>query len=139
MKRVLRSFRVYVDEEAGTTSVAFAIWMPFLFGLIVMITDISVVMFNRADVQRVIQDANRLRATGALASNLGVEDYIRARLLQSDGEVAGTVQTAVNLLSVTSVVDIPLSRLDVFGVLPRVVGDITIRVANQQALEFMEI
>lgn len=129
----------FICDERGTASFSFALWLPFIMGLIMLVTDVSMILFNRSNVERLVQDTNRLRATGALTSSEMAEQYLTLRMTRPDGTVFATVDNSVVMLTTTSVVSMRISDIDVFGLLPPLTGDIAITVRNQQTLEDMEI
>lgn len=129
----------FVRAEHGSATVEFALLLPFLMGLVMLVTDISMIMYHKGNADRIVQDTNRLRSTGALTTNDMAVQYMLSRLTRADGRVIGNSASGVQFLTVISAVNINISEVDVFGLLPPLIGDMQIVVRNQQALEYMEI
>lgn len=106
---IARALRRFAADESGSVTVETVLWLPFLFGLLMLFIDVSLAFFGRAQAFRVIQDFNRMVAVGA------IEDpaVARTRLLASFERVSAGADASVvvNCGVVTTVMTIPVSDL----------------------------
>jgi Flp pilus assembly protein TadG len=130
-----RHTRAFAKDQTGTATVSFVIWLPFVTGIIMLVADLASIMFQHANVDRVLQDANRLWATGMLSSGTETEQYITTNLTRPDGTVIGTRETDIIAMTATSTVRMQLTEIDMFGFFSTLVGDRQVVIRNQQVLE----
>ncbi|MBF9031597.1 hypothetical protein HKCCE3408_14440 [Rhodobacterales bacterium HKCCE3408] len=124
-----------MNDDQGAVTVPFVLWLPFLMAIIIFVADLSFIMYNRADAVRVIEDVNRMRAIGLVTSSAAVEQEIADRLRRADGSEVGTVHSDVFATVITSRVDMPVANIDMFGVIARATGNVTIEVESRQVIE----
>lgn len=139
MEELRRGASAFVTDEGGSATIEFAIWLPFFVVILMFVADLTMIMFHRSDVERIVQDANRLRSIGVLSTNEETRSYLIARLMLPDGTMRGTAEAGLISMYATSIVRIQLSQVDMFGVVPRLFGDMELIVVNQQILENMEV
>lgn len=135
--RLLKPMRRYQQREDGTATIEFVLWLPILVLLISLTADAALIFGAKANVLRVIQDANRAASIGRFKEEpdfaTAVEDYVRVSI----GNYAqhATISTEViggNVVSTT--VRIPSSRLMAVGFLGQLTG-ITVTINAQHMLE----
>lgn len=135
--RLVRPMRRFQQREDGTATIEFVLWLPILVLLISLTADAALIFGAKANVLRVIQDANRAASIGRFKEEpdfaTAVEDYVRVNI----GNYAqhATISTEViggNVVSTT--VSIPSSRLMAVGFLGQLTG-ITVTINAQHMLE----
>lgn len=131
-----RKWRFWAKEE-GSVTVEFVLWLPMIFVVILMAADVSVLLFNRSNTVRLIEDAHRLRSVGQLTSEDATTDYIVANLgrLYSGSATVVTVEQAG---VVTTTVTLPSSNMDVVGTFATITGDPSIAISSEQYIENWE-
>ncbi|MBF9030377.1 hypothetical protein HKCCE3408_08215 [Rhodobacterales bacterium HKCCE3408] len=120
-------------------TVEFVLWLPFIMAFLVIISDISMIMFNRTMAVRAIEDVNRQRAIGVLVSDQAVEDRITEILRRSDGSVIGQVDSHVVSAVVVTQIEMPVTSIDMFGIVARMGTDLSVVVRSQQIVEAMGV
>jgi Flp pilus assembly protein TadG len=83
-------FRKFRRAEDGAATVEAVLWLPFFVLTFVLIADLSFVFRRQAEIQRIVQDANRLYSVG---------------FLQSESEAETWVKDAIATLSTSAIVD----------------------------------
>jgi Flp pilus assembly protein TadG len=135
--RLLRPVQGFGRREDGTATIEFVLWLPILVLLISLTADAALIFGAKANVLRVIQDANRAASIGRFKEEpdfeVAVENYVRTNI----GNYArhATIATEViggNVVSTT--VTIPSSRLMAVGFLGQLTG-ITVTINAQHMLE----
>ncbi len=53
-------------DQAGSATIEFLIWLPVLMFFLLLVVDVSFVLFGKSQALRIIQDANRAVSVGAL-------------------------------------------------------------------------
>ncbi len=119
-------------NEEGTATVEAVIWLPFLLFLLAFIADASLIFGAKAEVLRVLQDANRATSIGRLRTSQQTIDYITVRIggISSSAVVTSVVTAGV----VSSTVVIPASDLTATGMFGGM-SDFNVRVNAQHMLE----
>lgn len=69
--------RKRVLDESGTATIETVLWMPVFVFILVLIFDTSLTFLGKAQILRLIQDANRAYATGQIRSLADAEDFVR--------------------------------------------------------------
>ncbi|MBF9030472.1 hypothetical protein HKCCE3408_08700 [Rhodobacterales bacterium HKCCE3408] len=111
------------------------LWLPLVMAMIVFVSDFSMVMFNRSNAMRVIEDTNRERAVGVIASPDDVRTRVLGRLVDRNGDPIGSVQTYEVLGMVRTRIDIPIENIDLFGVMRMLTGTHSFTVYNSMMIE----
>lgn len=144
--RLLRnhSTRAFQNDESGTATISFVLWIPFVLSLLLTFTDLSFILYKRSDLVRMVEDTNRMRAIGTYKTNAQAE----RGLLTAMGYNPDTLlATPINGLSVTStttagvlatVVQVPMSELDAFGVLTGMSGNRLVVIDLRHTIENWE-
>jgi Flp pilus assembly protein TadG len=106
--------------------------MPIFVALLVIVADASMLFGRKADVLRIVQDANRAMSIGRLREIAEAEDYVTDRI---DGFAPNTV-VAVTILDgvVRTEVTIPAADLT-SGAAAGVFNSLTVRVSAEHMLE----
>ena len=110
--------KFFVKEDGGLT-VEGVLWVPvyvFFFGLI---ADVSLMFNSQTQVQRALQDVNRLASSGFLVSEEEVESRILAVIshLTTNATVETTFDTTNGLVTTTA--RVPASDLMAIGLVSK--------------------
>lgn len=129
LRRRLR--RAFASESGGAT-VEFVLWLPFFFGLLLLLTDFAILAFRYSEMWDVARTTAREISLGRLPrTEQAVQAFVDARLPQ--GYVA-TLEGAHTTFFVVNIAGSP-STMSVFGILEAAVGQMTARVGlSQEAL-----
>lgn len=138
MQRPPRFIRRRIAGEAGSGTVDFVVWFPFVMLVVVLILDIFMVLHGRVTTQRILEDANRAHALSTFGDDAAAAAFIRGALMSSLG-VTGQVRVSVAGGMVTSSVRIEIAELQMVGVFESVLGrNATMEVSAHQVLENWE-
>lgn len=112
-RRKPRSVRHFLFEEKGSATIEMVLWLPVLLFILAVITDASLIFGTRAQILRVIQDANRGAAIGKFMTAEATETFIVDNL----GDLADVadVETVFAGGVVTSTVSVPSAELTATG------------------------
>jgi len=124
---------VFWSDERGSATIESVIWLPVFVWVLALIINISMVVFEKNQTYRVIQNANRILSTGYMQSEAETEDYIRAKIAHIAPEA--TVTTTIVDGIVTSAVSYRVSDL----LLPDVITDLAniwVNVSSQHFVEY---
>ena len=119
-------------DESGSATVEALLWMPIFIYLLVLITDVSLIYYGKAQALRAIQDGNRALSVRFLSSTGATEDFVEARLQVHSPSVAAT--TSISDGIVTTSARMPASELMAVGSIPTF-GNTVIKVTAQHFLE----
>ena len=134
-KARLQAFR---RDEAGSASIEALIWVPIFVFFLVLVIDVSFILFGRAQALQVVQDGNRKLAVGNFSSNnplLEAQTFMQNTLAPYAPNAVvdfPTVDYATGV--VTSVVSIPATDLMMVGSIP-VFANTQIKIFAQHFLE----
>ena len=106
--------RRFARDESGAVTVEALLWIPFFFGMLLMIVDASAMFYGKTITLRAVQDANRAFSTGSIATEEEVQNHVKSRLASLSQSVSAL--TEVNGVFVTTTVKIPIEDLLVSGV-----------------------
>ena len=129
MKKLLHRFRT---GEDGTATVESVLWIPIFVWILVLIVNASMIIFEKNQAYRIVQNANRILSTGYMQTEAEVESYIAAQL--QDIAPSATVTTTIANGVVTS--DVSYQVSDVF--MPHVVTELLNVWVTISAQHFME-
>ena len=144
--RLLRShsIRAFQSDDSGTATISFVLWIPLVLSLLLTFTDLSFILYKRSDLVRIVEDVNRMRAIGTYPTNAAAE----RGLLTAMGYDPDVLMSApINGLSVnstttagvlTTVVRVPMSELDAFGVLTGMSGNRPVVIDLRHTIENWE-
>ena len=77
MKKLLHRFRT---GEDGTATIESVLWIPIFVWILVLIVNASMIIFEKNQAYRIVQNANRILSTGYMQTEAEVESYIAAQL-----------------------------------------------------------
>ena len=112
LKRILR-------DQSGAVTVEMVIWMPFIFVVLYMIADVSLVFHRQSEILRQVQANNRAFATGRI-SRAEVASNIKAAIrgFAPDADVDTDFDTVVRTITTTVTVDAEdMMAVGAFGLL----------------------
>ena len=130
MKTLLHRFR---SSEEGSATIETLIWIPVFVWVLVTIINTSLVLFQKNQTFRIVQDANRILSTGYMQTTLQAQDYIAAQIATFAPEAV--VSTNIDNGVVTSDVSYRVSNL----FMPHVIEDlmdITVTISAQHFMEY---
>lgn len=130
MKNLLRRFR---SSEEGSATIETLIWIPVFVWVLVMIINASLILFQKNQALRIVQDANRILSTGYMQTPSQTQTYISEKIAGFAPEAA--VQTTIDNGVVTSNVSYEISNLFMPHVVERLMG-ITISISAQHFMEY---
>lgn len=122
-------------KEDGSVSVEAALWLPLFMGLILLITNTSLVFYGQSQAMRVVQDANRAYSTGRLATEEEVRAFIAERLTPLTTEPI--IETTVHQGVIYTTAQLPVEDLAHIGNLNMFSG-YYVHVASQFFVEVMQ-
>ena len=131
MKTINSILRRFTRRQDGGATVEFVLWFPFMFGLMLVISEVSLVYYGQNQVLRVTQDATRQISIGKITKPEELHTYITTRLskVTDSAVIKNGVETGV----ITTTVTVPVNDLAPFGFFPAIAGaEITV-VAQQVA------
>lgn len=124
--------RRFVKSEDGSFTIEAVLWMPVFVVLLCIIADASMIFGRKAEVLRIIQDANRSMSIGKFRDVQTAMDYISVRIdgispnaLVETTVTAGVVRTVVKMPASDLTSDVPIGILD----------SLTVQVAAEHLLE----
>ena len=122
----------FVKDERGSATIETLIWVPMFVYLLVLITDVSLIFYGKAQALRIIQDGNRALSVRHLNNTDEAEAYVLAQLATYTG--AATVNTSIADGMITTVAVMPASDLMAIGSIPGF-SDNTLNITAQHFLE----
>lgn len=120
--------------EQGAVTIEFMLWFPIVMSLVLTTADVSLILYERSNTVRIVEDAHRLRSTGVLTSDAVTTTHI-IRELGDKYTGEASVESAVLSGVQTTVVRLPLNNIDLLGIFTGFVGNPTIAVRSQQFIE----
>jgi Flp pilus assembly protein TadG len=114
---ILRTIKGFHRQEGGGVTIEAVLWMPVFVSLLCLVADASLIFGRKAEVLRVVQDANRAMSVGRFRSDGDVdatdltEAYVKGRI--NGFAPRATVETTYDSSSgvIRTVVTIPSSDL----------------------------
>jgi Flp pilus assembly protein TadG len=58
----------FARNESGAVSVEAVLWLPFFFGFLMLVTDVSMAFYGKAQTYRIVQDVNRALSVGRITT-----------------------------------------------------------------------
>lgn len=125
--------KLFGKDESGSATIESVIWLPIFVWILALIINVSMVVFEKNQAYRVIQNANRILSTGQMQSEAEAEAYIRENIahIAQDATVSTRIENGV----VTSEISYQVTDL----LLPDAVqqfANIWIRAASQHFMEY---
>lgn len=63
-----RHATAFARDERGAVSVEAVLWLPFFFGFLMLVTDVSMAFYGKAQAYRIVQDVNRALSVGRITT-----------------------------------------------------------------------
>ena len=136
--RALRRWRRFSKADDGSATVEAVIWLPVFFGILILVTDASLLFNSQAQMLRIVQDANRAYSTGQLLDTNAVDSYITTRVsgITNRATISSSVDTTqVPAGVITTSLTIPADDLDAIGIIAGLTG-FNVTVSAQHYVEF---
>jgi Flp pilus assembly protein TadG len=70
----------FLDDEKGAVTIEFVLWVPIFVGLLVFVTDASIVYLTHSEMWSVARDTVRRMTTGEIKTATEARDYAAAHL-----------------------------------------------------------
>jgi hypothetical protein len=70
----------FLRDEKGAVTIEFVLWVPIFVGLLVFVTDASIIYLTHSEMWSVARDTTRRMTTGEISSDAEVVDYAAAHL-----------------------------------------------------------
>jgi Flp pilus assembly protein TadG len=97
----------FVSNTEGAATIEFILWLPLIMFLFGLVADTSMIYSHKAQVLRVVQDANRAMSVGRIREIQDAEDFISTSI--ENIAPNAVVETQVIGGVISSTVDIPAS------------------------------
>lgn len=122
----------FLRDEGGAATIEAVIWVPLFVFLFAIVADLSMMFGAKAEVLRIVQDANRSLSVGKFFTTAEAEQFVEARIgqLSPNADVTTTVNNGVILTTV----DMPASDLTATGFIDGI-ANLTIRVRSHYLSE----
>jgi Flp pilus assembly protein TadG len=120
------------NDERGSATIEALLWIPIFVYLLVLITDVSLNYYGKAQALRTIQDGNRALSVRFLPDATAAQDFIETRLQGYAPSVE--VTTSISNGIVTTSATMLASELMAVGSIPTF-RDTEISVTAQHFLE----
>ena len=111
--RWLKNFK---DDESGSATIESLLWVPLFVYLLVLITDVSLAFYGKAQALRILQDGNRALSVRRLDDAPAARQYILGLLAEysTNAQVTTTITDGV----ITSTAMLPVRDLMAIGSIP---------------------
>lgn len=118
MKMTGNSLTKFLSDDSGSITIESILWLPFYAIFMILIINVSMMFNGKTQVQRTLQDINRLASSGYYTSEEEVEDRIRLLLghISPNLEVEATINTEYGVIG--AVAHLPASDLIIIGKFP---------------------
>lgn len=126
------TIRTFLCSEDGTVAVDFALWLPVILLTFGIIADTSLIFGTKAQILRVIQDANRAASVGKFRTTAETVAYITTHI--AGLAPTATITSVVTSGIVSSTVTVPARDLDATGLLVGIIS-FTVTISAQHMLE----
>jgi Flp pilus assembly protein TadG len=70
----------FLRDEKGAVTIEFVLWVPIFVGLLVFVTDASIIYLTHSEMWSVARDTTRRMTTGQITSRAEARDYAASRL-----------------------------------------------------------
>ncbi len=126
MSSLLRHMTAFLgDEDGGSSTIEALLWIPFLFSIMLLALDVSLVSTKQSMVMRIVQDGNRAFAisrgqgtdTNAVLATR-TQAAVQAAVRRISQRAVVTSSWNENAKTIFTTVEMPASDLSPFGILP---------------------
>jgi len=133
MRQPRGRFSRFCRDDSGTATVESVIWLPIFVWMLALVINVSMIVFEKNQAYRVLQNANRILSTGYIQSEAETEAYIRQKISHIAPEAV--VTTRIENGVVTSELAYRVTDL----LVPQALVDLAniwIRVSSQHFVEY---
>jgi Flp pilus assembly protein TadG len=95
-------FADFKNDERGTASIESLFWIPMFIYLLVLITDVSLIFYGKAQALRIIQDGNRALSVKIIDDAPAAQAYILGRLQDYSPDATATTSVTDNIITTTA-------------------------------------
>ncbi|TFL15990.1 hypothetical protein [Jannaschia formosa] len=127
-----------VDEDGAVETLSLVLWLPLVFSFFMFLADVSYILYSRSDLVRIAEDSTRARSIGLIETDLGVIQAIASRL-PTEGSQVPSIQSSVSLGVIRTAVSVPISMIDMLGIVARISGDASVTIVVHQFKENLEV
>lgn len=110
----MRTIWKLLDDETGAMTVDFVVWLPLFVGLLVIVTDASILYLTQTEMWNVARDTVRRMTTGQVATKNDAECWAKTELTQTS-HLAYNVETTSNEDYNSVRITVPLNDASTFG------------------------
>jgi Flp pilus assembly protein TadG len=140
--RVARRLTRFARDESGAITVEAVLWLPFFFAILILIVDVSLAFYAKAQAFRTIENGNRAFAVGraSFQSTAATQTWIDNALagLSPNATVSTTCISGTGAACdgglVSTTVVMPARDIMMFN-LSGIIGDFNMTVRAQQYVE----
>jgi len=76
----MRTIATFLRAETGAVTIEFILWVPVFVGLLVFLTDASIIYLTHSEMWSVARDTTRRMTTGEITTKAEARDYAASRL-----------------------------------------------------------
>ena len=109
----MRSGCTFLGDEKGAVTIEFVLWVPIFVGLLVFVTDASIIYLTHSEMWSVARDTVRRMTTGQITTSAEAQDYAAAHLFLGNRTYVISPDTTSADLNVT--ITIGLDGAAIFG------------------------
>lgn len=124
----------FARDESGSATMEASLWFPLIMVVVIFVADASMIMMNKARLERVIQDGNRAFAVGLIRTCPELVTWLEtnARVI-APSATAQCDTTSILGVSIAQV-NVPTNELDLSGA-TGLIGNQVIAIRSNHALE----
>ncbi len=109
----MRNVFTFLRAETGAVTIEFILWVPVFIGLLVFVTDVSIIYLTHSEMWSVARDTTRRMTTGQFTTPAQARDYAAARLFL--GQRTYVIDPEFNSADMNIKIAIGLGDAAVFG------------------------
>ncbi|MDE3079094.1 MAG: hypothetical protein KGI94_03590 [Paracoccaceae bacterium] len=122
----------FIRQQDGVVAVATVIWLPIFIVILWLMSEAALAFSGETQIRQVIEDANRLYATGYIQTAADTQNYILGRFPNWSSSM--TVTTTESNKIIQTVVTIPLTTVTGINAIQQFSG-ITLTISGEQMSE----
>jgi Flp pilus assembly protein TadG len=118
-RAALGHVRRFARDDAGSVTVEAVLWLPLFFGFLMLVADVSMAFYGKAQAFRLVQDTNRALSVGVYTTSAQARTALQAAMDSYLGARRSQVTMSLNSTrsTVSTRVEIPIQNLMIFGAL----------------------
>lgn len=116
-RAVLDRARRFARDDAGSVTVEAVLWLPLFFGFLMLVADVSMAFYGKAQAFRLIQDTNRALSVGVMKTAAQAQTSLQGAMDSYIGARKSRVTVVCGSGRVSTRVVIPIQNLMIFGAL----------------------